>query len=142
MWCGSLGLLKGKSIAIFGFSLNRPQCGVLSPGAHASWPLCRACMSQVVPLRAPGLAASGRVANYIPDSQGILQTTPLIGDSTFTKNKATRLFNPRVALAWDPWDNGNRAVELVKKTPDAADLEEKLKAMMAGTPRKLTWRVL
>ena len=53
---------------------------------------------------------SGRAANYIPDAQGILQTTPRLGDSAFTQNKATRLFNPRVALAWDPWGNGKTAV--------------------------------
>jgi len=53
---------------------------------------------------------SGRAANYITDSSGVLITAPRVGNSEFTQNNAKRLFSPRVALAWDPFGNGNTAV--------------------------------
>lgn len=49
---------------------------------------------------------TGRAANYITDGAGVLVTTPLSGDSVFTENNATRLFAPRIALAWDVFGNG------------------------------------
>ncbi len=54
--------------------------------------------------------ASGRAANYLIGPNGILVTTPVIGNSVFTQNNATKLFSPRVSLAWDPFSNGKTAV--------------------------------
>ncbi len=43
----------------------------------------------------------GRAANYITDSNGILVTAPRVGSSAYTENNATKLFSPRIGLAWD-----------------------------------------
>jgi len=48
---------------------------------------------------------AGRAANYT-NSGGLLETTPIVGHSAFTQNNATRLFGPRIALAWDVFGNG------------------------------------
>ena len=48
---------------------------------------------------------SGRASNYITGPDGVLLTTPLVGDSVYAKNNATHLFSPRVGLAWDPFGN-------------------------------------
>jgi Carboxypeptidase regulatory-like domain/TonB-dependent Receptor Plug Domain len=53
---------------------------------------------------------SGRAANYIPDSTGVLQTNPLVGSSAFTQNNATHLLGPRIGLAYDPYGNGKMAI--------------------------------
>jgi hypothetical protein len=53
---------------------------------------------------------SGRAANYIFDSNGLLVTTPTLGNSAFTTNNATHLLSPRVGLAWDASGNGKTAI--------------------------------
>ncbi len=52
----------------------------------------------------------GRASNYVTDFNGVLVTAPIVGDSAFTRNNATKLFGPRVALAWDVFGNGKTAV--------------------------------
>jgi hypothetical protein len=54
--------------------------------------------------------ASGRAANYVTDSNGLLVTTPTLGNSAFAQNNAKKLFSPRVGLAWDASGRGKTAV--------------------------------
>ena len=44
-----------------------------------------------------------RSSNWLFDSNGVIQTNPLVGQSPFTDNKAKFLPAPRVGLAWSPF---------------------------------------
>jgi hypothetical protein len=46
-----------------------------------------------------------RSSNWAFDSNGVIQTNPVIGKSPFTANKAKFLPAPRVGLAWSPFSN-------------------------------------
>jgi len=47
--------------------------------------------------------ANGRASNYVFDSNGVIQTNPVVGRSVFSVNRAKFLPEPRVGLAWDPF---------------------------------------
>ena len=47
--------------------------------------------------------AHGRAANFV-FRDGVIQTQPRIGHSAFTVNNAKFLAQPRVGIAWSPWD--------------------------------------
>jgi hypothetical protein len=53
--------------------------------------------------------AQGRAANYAV-VDGVLQTTPVVGNSALQTNRAKFLPAPRVGFAWDVWGNGKTAV--------------------------------
>ena len=54
--------------------------------------------------------AQGHSANYIYDTNGVIQTDPLIGNSAFLQNNAKSLWQPRIGLAWDPSGAGKWSV--------------------------------
>jgi len=49
-------------------------------------------------------------ASFTQGPDGVLLTQPRIGDSLFPTNRATRLFGPRAAVAWDPFGKGQTSV--------------------------------
>ncbi|MGH7971568.1 MAG: carboxypeptidase regulatory-like domain-containing protein, partial [Limisphaerales bacterium] len=54
--------------------------------------------------------AKGRAANFVFNSQGVIETGPRVGDSVFTVNRARFLPEPRVGLALDPLGHGQTVV--------------------------------
>jgi hypothetical protein len=44
-----------------------------------------------------------RSSNWLFDANGVIRTTPLVGKSAFTENRAKFLPAPRVGLAWSPF---------------------------------------
>jgi len=50
-----------------------------------------------------------RASNYL-FTNGVIQTTPTVGNSALAVNRAKFLPNPRLSLAWDPFGNGHTAV--------------------------------
>ncbi len=49
--------------------------------------------------------AHGRASNYIFDSNGVIETEPVIGSSALTVNHATFLPATRIGIAWAPFSN-------------------------------------
>jgi hypothetical protein len=51
--------------------------------------------------------AHGRASNYLFDSNGVIQTNPVVGHSAFLINRAKFLPAPRLGLAWSPFSRKN-----------------------------------
>jgi len=47
----------------------------------------------------------GRASNYVFDSNGVIVTDPVVGNSALTVNNAKFLPAPRVGIAWSPFSS-------------------------------------
>ncbi len=54
--------------------------------------------------------ANGRASNYTFDSNGVIATNPVVGNSPFTVNNAKFLPAPRVGIAWAPFASKNTVI--------------------------------
>jgi len=54
--------------------------------------------------------ATGRAANFVFNSHGVIETEPRVGHSVFTVNNARFLPEPRAGLTWDPFSNGKTVI--------------------------------
>ena len=54
--------------------------------------------------------AHGRGSNYVFGANGVIQTSPRVGSSVFTVNRAKFMPEPRVSLAWDPFGAGKTSI--------------------------------
>jgi len=53
---------------------------------------------------------SGMAANFVPGTNGVLQTQPAVGDSLYAANNAKYMIGPRAGLAWSPFANAKTAI--------------------------------
>jgi len=53
---------------------------------------------------------AGRCSNYVLDTNLVMATNPVIGESCLGSNQAKALWQPRVGIAWDPTGDGKWAV--------------------------------
>ena len=54
--------------------------------------------------------ANGHASNYLFNSNGVIQTTPVVGGSALATNNATLLPEPRIGLAWSPFGSKTTVV--------------------------------
>lgn len=76
--------------------------------------------------------AEGKASNFIFGSNGVLLTTPVVGNSPYTVNNSKWLFSPRVGIAWDPFGRGKTSVRAGFGT--YYDIQDVLGNVLDGDP--------